>query len=97
MGHQCVCGSRAERGLGGHPVYDVANFQWDEPQTVTYNDAPFTVPDGGGFKVTCDWNNRSNESVGFGTSVDDEMCFLWAYYFPSRGSLVCANGLFDCN
>ena len=31
------------------------------------------------------------------TSVDDEMCFFWAYYFPSRGPLVCANGLFPCN
>lgn len=84
-------------GATGIPVYDVENFQWDEPQTVTYNDAQFSVPDGGGFKVTCDWNNRSNQSVGFGTSVDDEMCFLWAYYFPSQGPLVCANGLLPCN
>lgn len=83
-------------GQPGSPVYDVPNFQWDEPLTVTY-DPPFTVPSGGGFKLTCDWNNRSDHHVSFGTSVDDEMCFFWAYYFPSRGPLVCANGLFGCN
>ncbi len=80
----------------GTPVYDVPVFRWDEPETVTY-DPPFTVPSGGGFNLTCEWHNLSGSPVGFGTSVDDEMCFIWAYYFPSRGSLVCANGLFPCN
>ena len=80
----------------GTPVYDVPMFLWDEPETVTH-DPPFRVPDGGGFKLTCDWNNLSDEPVGFGTGVDDEMCFIWAYYFPSRGALVCANGLLGCD
>ena len=84
-----------DAGSQGSPVYEVPNFRWDEPLTVTY-DPPFTVPDGGGFKVTCDWNNMSSQTVRFGTSVNDEMCFFWAYYFPSRGPLVCANGLFPC-
>jgi hypothetical protein len=80
----------------GTPVYDIPIFLWDEPEAVTY-DPPFTVPDGGGFKLTCKWNNLSSHPVFFGTSVDDEMGFIWAYYFPSRGPLVCANGLFDCD
>jgi hypothetical protein len=80
----------------GTPVYDVLNFRWDEPLTVTHA-PPFNVPSGGGFKLTCDWSNQSDSTVFFGTSVDDEMCFFWAYYFPSRGPLVCANGLFPCN
>lgn len=84
-----------DSGSQGSAVYEVPNFQWDEPLTVTF-DPPFTIPDGGGFKLTCDWNNLSNQSVFFGTSVDDEMCFFWAYYFPSRGPLVCANGLIPC-
>lgn len=83
-------------GIPGAPAYDISNFRWDEPETVT-SDPPFTIPDGGGFNITCDWNNLSNSAVGFGTSVDDEMCFFWAYYYPSRGSLVCASGLFPCN
>jgi hypothetical protein len=87
----------ASEGSPGTPVYDIPVFLWDEPETVSYNDNPFTVPDGGGFRITCDWNNRSDRPVGFGTGVEDEMCFFWAYYFPSRGALVCANGLFACN
>jgi hypothetical protein len=83
-------------GSAGTPVYDIPNFLWDEPATITH-DPPFAIPDGGGFKLTCDWNNQSAETVYFGTGVDDEMCFFWAYYFPSRGPLVCANGLFGCN
>jgi len=39
--------------------------------------------------LACEWNNRSDQTVRFGTSVDSEMCFFWAYYFPSRGPLVC--------
>ncbi|MEM7135569.1 MAG: hypothetical protein AAF500_03270 [Myxococcota bacterium] len=74
-------------GSPGTAVYDVVNFSWDEPETVTY-DPPFQLPDGGGFNLTCDWNNQSGNFVGFGTGVDDEMCFFWAYYFPSQGPLV---------
>jgi hypothetical protein len=74
-------------GVPGKPVYDVANFQWDEPETVSH-DPPFQVPDGGGFNLTCDWNNLSERAIDFGLGVDDEMCFFWAYYYPSRGPLV---------
>jgi len=28
----------------GMPVYDIPTFLWDEPETVTYNDDPFTAP-----------------------------------------------------
>jgi len=84
-----------DAGAQGSPVYQIPNFRWDEPVTVSY-DPPFTVPDGGGFKLTCKWNNQSNHTVGFGTGVNDEMCFFWAYYYPSRGPLICANGLFAC-
>ena len=51
-----------------------------EPETVRH-DPPFQIPSGGAFDLTCDWNNTTGDNVGFGTSVDDEMCFFWAYYF----------------
>ena len=79
-------------GLSGTAVYDVPQFLWDEPETVEH-DPPFTLPDGGGFNLTCQWDNRSDKTVGFGTSVDDEMCFFWAYYYPSSGPVVCVNDL----
>ncbi len=72
------------------PVYDVPGWNWDEPVTV-YADPPFEIPAGGGFRFTCEWNNTSSTSVGFGESANDEMCFFWAYYYPSVGAYVCAH------
>ncbi|NUP08597.1 MAG: hypothetical protein HOW73_21320 [Polyangiaceae bacterium] len=71
-------------------VYDVDGWKWDEPATV-YLDPPTVLPQGGGFRFTCDWNNTSAETVGFGESANDEMCFFWAYYYPSKGAKVCAH------
>ena len=74
----------------GRSVYDVPNWQWSEPATV-FHDPPFSVPDGGGFKFTCDWNNTSDNTVKFGESANNEMCFFWAYYYPSKGAYVCVH------
>jgi hypothetical protein len=72
----------------GMPVYDVPGWLWSEPATVPY-DPPFTIPSGGGFTFTCNWTNTTDETVTFGESANDEMCFFWAYYYPSLGSRVC--------
>ncbi len=74
-------------GMPSTPVYDVVNFQWSEPETVEH-DPPFTVPDGGGFNLTCEWNKTTEGQVGFGLGANDEMCFFWAYYYPSQGPVV---------
>lgn len=71
------------------PVYDVENFNWDEPATIFYNDAPFQVPADGGFRFSCDYNNTTDSPVSFGESTKEEMCFFWAYYYPSEGSKLC--------
>jgi len=72
----------------GRPIYDVTDFSWSEPETV-YLDPPLTLPLNGGFRFTCDWNNLSDGWVGFGQSVNDEMCFFWGYYYPSVGPRTC--------
>jgi hypothetical protein len=72
----------------GTSVYDVPGWLWSEPATVSH-DPPFTVPAGGGFRFTCEWNNTTSNTVRFGESANDEMCFFWAYYYPSQGSRVC--------
>jgi hypothetical protein len=72
----------------GKMVYDVPNWSWSEPKTEVF-DPPFTVPDNGGFTFTCSWNNTSDQSVRFGESANAEMCFFWAYYYPSQGARVC--------
>jgi len=47
------------------------------------------IPTGGGFDFECSWHNTSGSQVGFGESANEEMCFFWAYYYPSQGSKVC--------
>jgi hypothetical protein len=80
----------ASAGDAGNMVYDVPGWNWAEPTTV-FHDPPFEIPDGGGFKFTCDWNNTSANSVRFGESANNEMCFFWAYYYPSKGAYVCVH------
>jgi hypothetical protein len=74
----------------GTKVYDPVSFSWSEPETI-FHDPPFTIPSGGGFRFTCQWINETGRFVDFGESADDEMCFFWAYYYPSRGSKVCVH------
>ena len=33
---------------------------------------------------------RDVQQVSFGESFNDEMCFLWHYYYPSQGFQVCS-------
>jgi hypothetical protein len=73
----------------GTSVYNVPGWLWSEPATVTSN-PPFTLPSGGGFKFTCQWDNTTANTVTFGESAGtNEMCFFWAYYYPSQGDEVC--------
>ena len=72
----------------GISVYDVPGWLWSEPATVPAS-PPFTIPSGGGFRFTCNWTNTTDQTVSFGESANDEMCFFWAYYYPSLGSRVC--------
>ena len=71
-------------------LYDVPDWKWSEPATV-YQDPPVVIPAGGGFRFSCEWNNTGNTDVKFGESANDEMCFFWAYYYPSKGAFVCAH------
>src|SRR5262249_55873256 len=67
-------------------IYAPNPFLWSEPLTEVHN-PEFTVPTGStaGFDFTCSYNNTTNATVKFGESANDEMCFFWAYYYPSNG------------
>lgn len=71
-------------------VYNPTPFSWSEPET---RRADFTVPSGGGFDFKCTWTNNtaSTVNVTFGESANDEMCFFWTYYYPSKGAKVCVH------
>jgi hypothetical protein len=45
-----------------------------------------------GLAFQCKWNNTTPNTVTFGESFNDEMCFVWQYYFPSQGFQLCVNG-----
>jgi hypothetical protein len=72
-------------------VYNPSPFKWDEPETRAFNGDPFSIPTGGGLDFECTWTNTTSQTVGFGESATDEMCFFWAYYYPSQGSKVCVH------
>jgi hypothetical protein len=84
-------------------VYAPHPFSWSEPLTQTFG-TPFKIPKDGGLDFECTWTNTTEQTVTFGESANDEMCFFWAYYYPSQGSKVCihteryggANGLNAC-
>jgi hypothetical protein len=95
-GHTHQYGTNVTVGYGADstatmtPVYDLDDFRWSDPETVVHTPA-FQVPAGGGFQLTCEYTNTSGGPVEFGESANDEMCFFWAYYYPSVGSFVCAH------
>jgi hypothetical protein len=78
------------------PVIDATD--WSTPPLITFN-PPLTFPESRssnlsnrGFTFTCDWKNPTAKQVPFGESANDEMCFLWHYYYPSQGFSVCVDG-----
>jgi hypothetical protein len=88
LGTNVVISTASSKTDPGTQVYNVPNWLWSEPATVT-SSPPFSIPAGGGFKFSCTWNNTSQSTVAFGESATNEMCFFWAYYYPSIGSHVC--------
>lgn len=72
-------------------------YDWEEPPVSTF-DPHLYFGQGGknGLRYRCSWTNTSNSDVGFGESANAEMCFLWAYYYPSQGYRMCISpgGLF---
>ena len=67
---------------------EYTSTMWSDPVTTHY-DPPLQFPNGSGFKYQCDWYNGTTSTVTFGESANDEMCFFWAYYWPSQGAQVC--------
>jgi len=80
----------AYEGAEAAPVYVFDEWDWEEPPMARFQPAP-EVPAGSGLRFACAYDNQSNARVGFGENAEDEMCFFWAYYYPSQGHKVCAH------
>ncbi len=72
----------------GRSVYAPENFAWDEPETI-FHQPTFQIPSDGGFRFSCDYRNTTGQPIEFGEHANDEMCFFWLYYYPSKGAKIC--------
>lgn len=54
--------------------------EWAEPPLDTF-EPPLVLGNDEGLRLTCTYYNDRSESVGFGLDFEDEMCFLWAYWY----------------
>ena len=74
---------------------------WSDPPLELFA-TPLDFPTNGGSTLStkglafqCKWNNTTPSDVVFGEGFNDEMCFIWQYYYPSQGFQLCVNGF--CN
>ncbi len=59
------------------------SLSWSEPPLDLF-EPMFRLEPGEGFRLECTFDNTRNETVGFGTSFLDEMCFMWGYYLETQ-------------
>ena len=66
---------------------------WSNPPLVML-DPPLDFPAGGtkGMSYECHWINPTGSLVLFGEGFNNEMCFLWHYYYPGQGFQFCTDG-----
>jgi hypothetical protein len=65
------------------------NTDWEHPPLKAF-DPPLTFDGTQSLRLHCEWLNTSDQVVPFGLSAAiNEMCFFWAYYYPSQGFQQC--------
>ena len=75
-------------GMPMQMLYD--NPDWEHPPLTQFT-PPLDFSDGSRLHYTCSYHNTTQQSLRLGESFFDEMCFYWAYYYPSRGFLFVPN------
>ncbi len=56
------------------------SLDWSEPPLDRF-EPPLAFAGGDGLRLTCEYDNSTSRLVTFGTGFDDEMCFMWLYWF----------------
>lgn len=64
-------------------LYAPAHYDWEAPEMKQLT-PHVTLPSGGGFLLSCAWNNTSDTEIKWGESATAEMCFFWGYYYPRK-------------
>lgn len=65
---------------------DWANPSWTSLQP------QFDFDGSSGLTYQCNWTNTTDQTVQFGESALDEMCFVGGYYYPATVLDLCING-----
>jgi hypothetical protein len=94
--HEHRLGTTASIDLEEHPddagvraareVY--RSTSWSDAPLQMY-DPPLQLADGQQLHLRCSYLNTTDQYVSYGESANDEMCFMWAYYYPSQGLKIC--------
>lgn len=66
-------------------VLEDAPFNWEDQHVTPVN---AMLQTGDQVRITCSYQNDTNQAVAFGSSSADEMCFNFARYYP-MGALSC--------
>lgn len=83
--HQLGVHSTIERVLSATaptitPLHE--SRDWSEPPLTVFAQ-PLVFDGSDGLRLICRYMNTTDRDVHFGTAVDDEMCFMWVYYFEN--------------
>jgi len=78
--HQLGVEATLERVGDGEPTLLHRSTNWAEPPMDIF-DPPLVLNSGEEIRLTCVYENTTDETVGFGTNFEDEMCFFWAYTY----------------
>ena len=70
---------------GAVEVLEDAPFNWEDQHVTPVNTMLAT---GDQVRITCSYQNDTNQAVRFGSTSADEMCFNFARYYP-MGALTC--------
>lgn len=76
------------------------NEDWHAPVSREFAAPGLAVAAGQTIKFECTWENETDATIGFGPSVEDEMCILGLGYYPRiengplglRGNVFCVDG-----
>ena len=87
LGTRAVVSKSTGPGDLGELLYE--NTDWEHPPLKRFVSPPLTFGRGEGFRWQCSYANSTNKYVTFGQSaVSNEMCIVWAYYYPAAGFRV---------
>lgn len=92
--HQYAVHQKVTLTVGGAPmVIHDAPYTFEEQKN--YPITPIAVTSGDSISVECSYENDTGNSVGFGDSSEEEMCFTGLYRYPKQALYLfeCTEGL----